>query len=652
MLAEAEHTGPARDVRNPADRADRVGTVVEAGPDCVGEALAQAGAGAEAWAARPGAARAAILVRAAAAIGAHRPALIALLIREAGKSAANALAEVREAEDFLRYYAGQARDFAPATHRPLGTVACISPWNFPLAIFTGQVAAALAAGNGVLAKPAEETPLVAAEAVRILRAAGVPAGALQLLPGGGETGAALVADPRVNGVLFTGSTAVAAGIQATLARRLNPDGHPVPLVAETGGLNALVVDSSALTEQVVADTLVSAFDSAGQRCSALRLLALQEDIADRTLAMLKGALAEWRVGNPDRLATDIGPVIGAEARDAIEAHVAAMRAAGHPVHRAPLPEGCDRGTFVAPTLIEIPSVAALTREVFGPVLHVVRFERAAFAATIAAVDATGYGLTFGVQSRLDAAVARACAASAAGNVYVNRNLVGAVVGVQPFGGHGLSGTGPKAGGPLILRRLLSAAPAGTGLAPGPPAPAALAWAAWLRDQGRHGEAAAAAALIAGSPVGGTHLLPGPVGEENRYGLHPRGTILCRAETGPGLAAQIGAALAAGNRVALAPSAPAETLLAALPRDLGGFIRAADPETEAAAILWEGGAEALTAFAAALAARPGPLVAIHRPRPDPAAGTEAYPVEGLVRERVVSLNTAAAGGNAGLMTLDP
>ncbi|RYI99175.1 MAG: L-glutamate gamma-semialdehyde dehydrogenase, partial [Acetobacteraceae bacterium] len=466
MLAEAERTGPARDIRNPADRADRVGTVVEAGADLVGEALAQAGTGAAAWAARPGAARAAILEAAAAALSARQPALIGLLIREAGKSAANALAEVREAVDFLRYYAGAVRDVTAATHRPLGVVACISPWNFPLAIVTGQVAAALAAGNGVVAKPAEETPLVAAEAVRILRAAGVPAGALQFLPGGGETGAALVADPRVNGVLFTGSTAVAAGIQAILARRLNPDGHPVPLVAETGGLNALVVDSSALTEQVVADTLVSAFDSAGQRCSALRLLALQAEIADRTLAMLTGALAEWRVGNPDRLATDIGPVIGAEARDAIEAHVAAMRAAGYPVHRAPLPGSCDRGTFVAPTVIEIPSVAALTREVFGPVLHVVRFERAAFAATVAAIDATGYGLTFGIQTRLDTAITRACAQSAAGNLYVNRTLVGAVVGVQPFGGHGLSGTGPKAGGPLYVRRLLAQRPARTGLAPG------------------------------------------------------------------------------------------------------------------------------------------------------------------------------------------
>jgi RHH-type proline utilization regulon transcriptional repressor/proline dehydrogenase/delta 1-pyrroline-5-carboxylate dehydrogenase len=659
MLAEAERTGPARDIRNPADRADRVGTVVEAGADLVGDALAQAGTGAAAWAARPGAARAAILEAAAAALSARQPALIGLLIREAGKSAANALAEVREAVDFLRYYAGAVRDVTAATHRPLGVVACISPWNFPLAIVTGQVAAALAAGNGVVAKPAEETPLVAAEAVRILRAAGVPAGALQFLPGGGGTGAALVADPRVNGVLFTGSTAVAAGIQAILARRLNPDGHPVPLVAETGGLNALVVDSSALTEQVVADTLVSAFDSAGQRCSALRLLALQAEIADRTLAMLTGALAEWRVGNPDRLATDIGPVIGAEARDAIEAHVAAMRAAGYPVHRAPLPASCDRGTFVAPTVIEIPSVAALTREVFGPVLHVVRFERAAFAATIAAIDATGYGLTFGIQTRLDTAITRACAQSAAGNLYVNRTLVGAVVGVQPFGGHGLSGTGPKAGGPLMLRRLLAAAPAGTGLPPGPPAPAALAWVRWLRDQGRPGEAAAAEALIAGSPVGGGLLLPGPVGEENRYGLHPRGTILCRATTGTGLAAQIGAALATGNRVVLGPTAAARTLLAALSRPslrplppaLDGVIRAADPETAADAGLWEGESEALTAFAAALAARPGPLVAILRPRPDPAAGTEAYPVEGLVRERVVSLNTAAAGGNAGLMTLD-
>ena len=364
--------GPARPVRNPADAADVVGWVWEAAPAEVDAALARAAAAAPGWAATPAPDRAACLLRAADAMEAAMPRLLGLIVREAGKSLPNAVAEVREAVDFLRYYAGQAAGFGPA-HVPLGVVACISPWNFPLAIFTGQAAAALAAGNAVLAKPAEETPLVAAEAVRLLHAAGVPGDALRLVPGAGPVGARLVGDARVGGVVFTGSTAVARLIQAQLARRLGPNGAPVPLVAETGGLNALVVDSSALAEQVVADVLQSAFDSAGQRCSALRLLCVQEDVADRVLAMLRGALAELRVGNPGRLDTDVGPVIHAEARDGILAHVAALRAAGHPVHAAALPAECAAGTFVAPTIIEIGAVSDLKQEVFGPVLHVVRF---------------------------------------------------------------------------------------------------------------------------------------------------------------------------------------------------------------------------------------------------------------------------------------
>ncbi|MCJ2083850.1 bifunctional proline dehydrogenase/L-glutamate gamma-semialdehyde dehydrogenase PutA [Methylobacterium sp. J-090] len=656
VLTDGLRAGTPRAVRNPADGRAVVGTVVEADAETVVAALSLAEAAAGTWAETTGALRADILARAADAMAGAMPDLVGLLVREAGKCVADAVAEVREAIDFLRYYGGKARGFGPATHRPLGIVACISPWNFPLSIFTGQVAAALCAGNVVLAKPAGETPLVAAHATRLLLAAGLPPGALQFLPGPGETGARLVADPRVRGVLFTGSTEVARSIQAVLAERLSPeDDGPVPLVAETGGLNALLVDSSALTEQVVADTLVSAFGCAGQRCSALRLLCLQDSIADRTLAMLKGALAERRIGNPDRLATDIGPVITDAARDRILAHIAAMRAAGYPVHQATLPEECAAGSFVPPTLIEIPAVSDLTHEVFGPVLHVVRFPREAFGATLAAVNATGYGLTFGVHTRLDATMDQACARAEAGTVYVNRSLVGAVVGVQPFGGHGRSGTGPKAGGPLTLHRLLSACPAETGLPGGTAPSAAAAWAAWLRQHGDAPAAGAAERLIRLGPVGIDGLLPGPVGEANRYALHPRGRVLCAATTRAGLVGQVGAALATGSRAILRPSEAARILVAelhaapALPAALTDHVRLGDVG-ECDVALWPMGEPGLPDLARALATQAGAIVPILTPRLDPATGARDYPLEMLVLERTTCIDTTAAGGNASLLAL--
>ncbi|MCD8514783.1 MAG: L-glutamate gamma-semialdehyde dehydrogenase, partial [Burkholderiaceae bacterium] len=412
---------------NPADFTDTVGDVVDAQAADVEHALHAAAAYAPAWAATLPVERAAALDRAAEAMQAQMPRLLGLLMREAGKTAANAVAEVREAIDFLRFYAAQARSsFDNDTHRPLGPVVCISPWNFPLAIFTGQVAAALAAGNTVLAKPAEQTPLIAAEATRLLRQAGIPPAALQLLPGAGETvGAALVADARVQGVLFTGSTAVARLIQATLAKRLSPLGHPIPLIAETGGQNAMIVDASALPEQVVQDVIASAFDSAGQRCSALRVLCVQDDIYDRVLTMLKGAMAEQRLGAPTRLSTDIGPVIDAEARSGIEAHIAHMRQRGHTVFQAAraVDDNTRNGYFVMPTLIEIPHLGELEREVFGPVLHVVRYARRDLPKIIEQINATGYGLTLGVHSRIDETIAQITGAVHAGNQYVNRNMV-------------------------------------------------------------------------------------------------------------------------------------------------------------------------------------------------------------------------------------
>jgi len=637
LLADRVGEGAALPVRNPADSADLVGQVMEAGAAEVERALSAAVLAAPGWAATPPAARAACLLRAADLLEARMPALLGLIVREAGKTLANAVGEVREAVDFLRYYAAEARDRLGA-HAPLGPVACISPWNFPLAIFTGQVAAALAAGNPVLAKPAEETPLIAAQAVAILREAGVPAGVVQLLPGQGAVGARLVADARTRGVVFTGSTEVARLIQAELALRLDPEGRPVPLIAETGGQNAMVVDSSALAEQVVADVLVSAFDSAGQRCSALRVLCVQEDVAGRVLGMLKGALAELTVGNPDDLATDIGPVITAEAAAAITAHVATMRAAGCAVHAAPLPAGCAGGSFVAPTIIEIDDLAMLGREVFGPVLHVLRYRREALDAVLAGLRATGYALTFGVHSRIDETIAHVLARAPAGNFYVNRTLIGAVVGVQPFGGHGLSGTGPKAGGPLYLRRLLARHAPEAGVAGEAPA-VARAWVAWLEARGA--DAAACRAMLALTPVGAEMELPGPVGEQNLYSVEPRGVVLCVAREAAALHEQVGAALATGNR-ALVPAPPPD-----LPPALTAWVAGVADLDGAAfdAVLFDGQPAALLALAARVAARPGPIVPILARAPD-----AAYPLDMLVRERAVSTNTTAAGGNASLMML--
>jgi RHH-type proline utilization regulon transcriptional repressor/proline dehydrogenase/delta 1-pyrroline-5-carboxylate dehydrogenase len=389
---------------------------------------------------------------------------IALLTREAGKSIADGVAEVREAVDFLRYYAQRARlEFA----RPLvlpgptgesnemllrgrGVFVCISPWNFPLAIYTGQVAAALAAGNAVIAKPAEQTPLVAALATELLHAAGVPGEVLQFLPGdGARVGALLTADPRVAGVAFTGSNETASAIQRALASRPGPI---ATLIAETGGQNAMIVDSSALPEQVVNDALTSAFGSAGQRCSALRVLCVQEEIADRVEALLAGAMDELATGAPGLLATDVGPVIDAEALARLEAHAARIVEGARWSHRAAAPAGAGQGSFFAPLAVEIAGIDALEREVFGPVLHVVRWKARELDELVDAINATGYGLTLGIHTRIDSTVARIRSRARVGNVYVNRNMIGAVVGVQPFGGTGLSGTGPKAGGPHYLHR--------------------------------------------------------------------------------------------------------------------------------------------------------------------------------------------------------
>jgi RHH-type proline utilization regulon transcriptional repressor/proline dehydrogenase/delta 1-pyrroline-5-carboxylate dehydrogenase len=463
MLPRSTTTGVARECLNPADRRMRIGTVVEADAGTVDHALDALVAGHPEWNARGGARRAAILERAADALERERDTFVALLAREAGKTRGDAIPEVREAADFCRYYAqGARRHFAAPAALPSptgeanslalhgrGVFACISPWNFPLAIFTGQVAAALAAGNAVAAKPAEQTPLAAAHAVRCLLEAGVPAETLALLPGAGDTvGAALVADARVAGVAFTGSTDVASAIARSLAAR----SPIVPLIAETGGQNAMIVDSSALPEQVVGDVVYSAFNSAGQRCSALRLLCLQEEIAPRVIGLIEGAMDELAIGDPALGSIDVGPVIDADARAALEAYVEAAASHGWVRHRVALPPACAHGSFVAPTLLVLDRLDRLTREIFGPVLHVVTYRAGAIDALVDAINRLGYGLTLGVHSRIDATIERIVQRARVGNLYVNRNMIGAVVGVQPFGGEGLSGTGPKAGGPHYLFR--------------------------------------------------------------------------------------------------------------------------------------------------------------------------------------------------------
>ena len=653
---EVEHrvgpaAGPSIALRNPADHRDIVGSAVFPDPITAPDAFAPAEAAAPIWAATPPAERAACLSRAADLLEARMTALLGLIVREAGKSLPNAIAEVREAVDFLRYYGLEAVSrFDGHGERPLGPVVCISPWNFPLAIFTGQVAAALAAGNVVLAKPAEETPLIAAAAVALLHEAGVPEGALQLVPGGGPTGAALIADPRLRGVIFTGSTEVARLIHRRIAGRLTPEGRPLPLIAETGGQNAMIVDSSALAEQVVIDVITSAFDSAGQRCSALRLLCLQDEVADRILAMLKGAMEELTVGNPGRLSTDVGPVITQEAKDGIEAHVAAMAGRGFPVHRLALGPETRHGTFVAPTLIEIDGVTALGREVFGPVLHVLRYKRRDLGALVDAINATGYGLTFGLHTRIDETIAKVTARIEAGNIYVNRNIVGAVVGVQPFGGRGLSGTGPKAGGPLYLRRLLARRPDGDGaLPPGPaPSPAALALADHLAALGRDALATRIRELAALSPLGLALDLPGPVGERNTYTLRPRGRILARAASAEGALLALGAVLATGNHLIVEAGGTIAGHLAGLPDALAAHVKPVASLAVAGALgaaLFEGDGDTLAAFDCDLAQMEGAII---QPRVITAAGE--VDLCALLEETAISTNTAAAGGNASLMAI--
>ncbi len=597
LAGPVEGTAPAPRV-NPADPADRLGTARDATPADVATALAAAAP----WDA-PASERAAILDRAADLYEAEFGRLFALATREAGKTLPDAVGELREAVDFLRYYAARAGDL---TRPARGVFTCISPWNFPLAIFTGQIAGALAAGNGVLAKPAEQTPLIAHAATGLLLKAGIPPHALQLLPGDGATvGAALTSDPRVAGVAFTGSTETAQAIRRAMARHLSP---AAPLIAETGGLNAMIVDSTALAEQAVRDVVQSSFQSAGQRCSALRCLYVQEDIADPFKEMLFGAMDALAAGDPWHLSTDIGPVIDAEARDAIAAYIDAARHEGRVLKTLPVP---GTGHFIPPTVIGVTSIAALEREVFGPVLHLATFRAEDLDRVIDDINATGYGLTFGLHTRIDDRVQHVTDRLAVGNLYVNRNQIGAIVGSQPFGGEGLSGTGPKAGGPDYLDRFTQPAPAGTdpearGEAPGPET------------------VISALAATAPAPRVDTRDLPGPTGESNRLSRFARAPLLCLGPGADTAARQKAAVEALGGRAIAAPNLAPQAL-----ETLIGFGGA----------LWWGDADTARAHLTALAARPGPILPLVTGQPTPA--------DALV-ERHLCIDTTASGGNAELL----
>ncbi len=653
--------GTRRNVVSPADRTRIVGEVQEASPEDVAAALDAAEAGFGEWSARPVAERAGVLRAVADIYEANTAELISIATREAGKTLTDAIAEVREAVDFLRYYATEAERLENEDPgRPRGVFVCISPWNFPLAIFTGQIAAARAGGNAVIAKPAEQTPLIAARAVAMMREAGLPEAALQLLPGDGpRVGGPLTSDPRIAGVCFTGSTEVARIVHKALARNAGPD---AVLIAETGGLNAMIVDSTALPEQVVRDILTSSFQSAGQRCSALRILYVQEDVHDRLMHMLSGALDALVIGDPWRTDVDVSPVIDADAQAEITAYVEGHRQAGTLVKTLSAPEG---GTFVAPAIVKVPGLAAMEREVFGPVLHVATFKARHIDTVIDEINDRRYGLTFGLHTRIDDRVEHIVERIRVGNAYVNRNQIGAIVGSQPFGGEGLSGTGPKAGGPLYLTRFRRVGTVETVAAPDGPEvdraaiERALAgldtrnWAARAdrvnavrgaisAEGGVVRKALTETAAIDMSP----RTLPGPTGESNRLRLVPRGNVLCLGPTAEIAIAQAVQALGAGcGVVVVAPGA--QTMARALSA-AGAPIAALDGVVSGetlkaldgfAVVAAAGRSDWTRDLRVALSERDGPIVPLV---------TETVAPERYLLERHLCIDTTAAGGNASLL----
>jgi RHH-type transcriptional regulator, proline utilization regulon repressor / proline dehydrogenase / delta 1-pyrroline-5-carboxylate dehydrogenase len=635
---------------NPANLSDVLGKVIYADLSDVDDAMNNAVAAFHSWSNVEAKKRAEVLLIVADKMEEHYHELLNILVRESGKTLQNAVGEVREAVDFCRYYANQAiNEFSNDTYKSLGVLVCISPWNFPLAIFMGEISSALVTGNTVIAKPSEQTNLVAFYAVNLFYEAGMPRNVLQFLPGSGSIiGNALTKHKNIKGVIFTGSTETAQ----TINKNLSSLGHEYVLIAETGGQNAMIVDSSALPEQVVADVISSGFDSAGQRCSALRVLYLQVDIADTVLEMLKGAMAELRVGSPTNLATDIGPVIDTKARKILIDHIEKMRHHARMFYQAPLRPECANGIFVPPTLIEIGSINELQREVFGPVVHVVRFSASELDNVINEINSSGYGLTQGVHSRIEATAKKIYENIKAGNIYINRNMVGAVVGVQPFGGEGLSGTGPKAGGPLYLHRLVSAD-------------------AYMKvgDMLRKYDFAKLDSFMDGiekygfttdekqilslhadlmryqSPLTMQVDLPGPTGEQNFMFFANRGNVLCVASNRLEYARQIICALATDN-IAVLPRDENSKIFAKLFPDNILVEANAFGHDDLRAVLIANNYKDTADLRKLLANRNGCLIINVPQQPD-----NSYNLHLLTIERTVSNNVTATGGNVQLMSID-
>jgi len=658
---EAENSkllGKKLTITNPANSNDIVGSIKQASTGDAEVALKTSNAALPGWSSRPVTARSEILLRIATLYEENKEELFALLIREAGKTRADAISELREAVDFLRYYASRAGDVEHNT-RPRGCIVCISPWNFPLAIFTGQIAGALVTGNTVVAKPAEQTPIVALRAVQLMHQAGVDPEVLQLLPGLGETiGAALVASSNIAGVCFTGSTQVAKVINRQLAISAPVEAM---LLAETGGLNAMIVDSTALLEQAVLDIVQGAFQSAGQRCSALRIAYVQEDVRDKLLTMLSGAMDELVVDDPIRISTDVGPIIDREACEKIQDYCDQMAEQGRVLHQADVE---TKPGFIAPTVIEVEGIERMNEEIFGPVLHLATFTSSEIDAVVEAVNQSGYGLTFGLHTRIDIRVQRLVERINAGNLYVNRNQIGAVVGSQPFGGEGLSGTGPKAGGPHYLRRFRQLVNTeGTSDRPridvrnasvdlrafhkclekanqadyAKPEEQLL----WLRKvlRGRAAEAVAACAALDSGPID----LPGPTGESNQISIYPAGTVICISHSADSLLSMCVQALRLGNHV-IAIGNGASKALSALSTNgslqiLEGDIPVEwlkDGEFDAVAIDESVDRRAIRQL---LSEKEGPLIRLI---------TETIYPYAYGTERAICIDTTAAGGNAALL----
>ena len=640
----------AKIVRNPAKQADIVGEVKLANSDELDVAVSNAVKAFPSWSTTSPQERAAKIVKFADLMEENYYEVLNIVIREAGKTLSNAIAEIREAVDFCRYYAAQVNnEFTNETHKALGPVVCISPWNFPLAIFVGEVVSSLAAGNTVIAKPSAQTNLIAFYAVQLMHKAGIPTGAVQLMPGSGSTiGNELTKDPRIKAVIFTGSTEVAQTINQNLAAKADAG----VLIAETGGQNAMIVDSTALPEQVVLDVVSSGFDSAGQRCSALRVLYLQADIADKTIKMLKGAMDELRVGNPSNLNTDVGPVIDTKAQKLLLDHIESLRHKARMMYQAKLQPECEDGIFVAPTVFEIGSIKELKREVFGPVIHIIRFAGEDLDKVIAEINSSGYGLTQGVHSRLEDTAAKVYNNIKAGNIYINRNTVGAVVGVQPFGGEGLSGTGPKAGGPLYLYRLVSTQ--------AQPKLDASKKEVDFRTLDRFVNSlgqlqlgqqditellAVSSKLKEHSPLADHIELPGPTGERNLMLFAPRGYVACVADSLRGYCEQIIHALATGNQVVMVKDGTNDVLARYLPKQ-SYFTSDFAKVDMLHALLISKGHPNLAQIRNELAKRDSLLTHVLEELP-----SGGYNVHLLVTERTVSNNITATGGNVQLMSID-